>query len=76
MTYAKNVVSINKAIAKALLGAAKQGIDEKLTEWENMVAKGAGLAYDVKNGNIEPEYEAPTPSDGQDYQDNYEVEVL
>ena len=38
MTYAKNVVDINKAIVDA---------------WENMVAKGAGLAYDVKNGNYE-----------------------
>ena len=39
MTYAKNVVDINKAIDKAY--------------WENLVAKGAGLAYDVKNDNIE-----------------------
>jgi len=39
MTYAKNVVDINKAIAKAY--------------WENLVAKGTGLAYDVKNDNIE-----------------------
>ena len=37
MTYAKNVVDINKAIDKAY--------------WENLVAKGAGLAYDKKNGN-------------------------
>ena len=38
MTYAKNLVSINKAIVDA---------------WENMVAKGAGLAYDVRKGNID-----------------------
>lgn len=35
----KNLLDINKEIEKAY--------------WENMVAKGAGLAYDVKNGNYD-----------------------
>ena len=48
MTYAKNVVSINKAIDKAY--------------WENLVAKGAGLAYDVKNGNIEKAFDEQYPA--------------
>ena len=64
MTYAKNVVDINKEIEKAFAEQYPAGWTEE--EMRAVIEEKEALG----------EYEPPTPSDTQDYQDNYGSKVL